>query len=751
MPIFLFLVRFVCFILAVTTSMAFSSSAPASDLRPFTVTDSIEMTRFVDPPERGLSATPQFSPDGLHFLVVTQRGNVTRNLRDFSLLIFDAPALSKAPERIVVFRTSSNRPGIDNAKWLDNESISLIGENPNELPQVYLVKWRTRNIKKVTSAPSGVFAYDISSNRKVVAYYTAWSGDEKEIQRKISHGFAVTNEQLRDLASGGWRHPHQTWVMCVENLATGKVRVISPGPFQLWSTRLHIWLSPDGRYAVTEQGALSVPAKWKSYKNGYVSRLARDMEGKQLSIRPYGLFQAMLVDIEMGQLRPLLNAPMLGVMDAAWSSDSSTVFVSGTYLPLEATEVEDAEERRSLAALVAISASSLRLSLVSFIPENEVWLLDSRNLFRVSVNIYYDNETGENATRRVTRSWEKSGEQWKRVSPPNINDRRSEIHISEALDRWPKLVESSAGGRAETVVFDPNPQLTNRKFGRVEQIHWTGKRGETLTGGLVYPTDFSTGQRYPLVIQTHGFDPSVFLTDGPFTTALAAQELANRGFVVLQIGDSPLFEKAENTLDEGPVEQSQIESAIDHLDQFGLIDRARVALVGFSTTGSDVWYMLTHSNYHFAAATIAEGNNNGYFAYVVTANGESRMGRTESVVGGPPWSNNWNAWSEHSLSFEFEKIHTPVRLESDSNSAVNPAVLFDWETFVALKRLKKPVELIFVTDGDHPVVKPWHRMTSQQGNVEWLAFWLKGAKDPDALKADQYARWGEMKDLQRKP
>jgi hypothetical protein len=39
-------------------------------------------------------------------------------------------------------------------------------------------------------------------------------------------------------------------------------------------------------------------------------------------------------------------------------------------------------------------------------------------------------------------------------------------------------------------------------------------------------------------------------------------------------------------------------------------------------------------------------------------------------------------------------------------------------------------------------------MISQQGNVDWFCFWLKGEEDPDPTKAEQYARWRELRKLQ---
>jgi hypothetical protein len=41
-------------------------------------------------------------------------------------------------------------------------------------------------------------------------------------------------------------------------------------------------------------------------------------------------------------------------------------------------------------------------------------------------------------------------------------------------------------------------------------------------------------------------------------------------------------------------------------------------------------------------------------------------------------------------------------------------------------------------------------MVSQQTNVDWFAFWLKGEEDPAPEKAMTYARWRELRRLQEK-
>ena len=65
-----------------------------------------------------------------------------------------------------------------------------------------------------------------------------------------------------------------------------------------------------------------------------------------------------------------------------------------------------------------------------------------------------------------------------------------------------------------------------------------------------------------------------------------------------------------------------------------------------------------------------------------------------------------------------------------------------------LTHMGRPVELIYLPDAVHILVKPWERLTSQQGDVDWFCFWLKGEKDEDPEKREEYERWLEMRERQ---
>lgn len=718
----------------------------AGELRPFTVADSIESTHFVQPEEH-TSDPPPVSPDGKKFLVVTERGLLKSNLREFSLFVFAFNRLNEKPRRVAVFRTSSNRPGIAQARWVDNETISLIGENPSEFPQVYAINCRSRALRKLTTAEAGVAAYDVTHDLKIVAYYSHWVGDETDNKLKEEHGFAVTDEQLSDLVTGRWKKPDYYFQMFISNMQSGETRAVKMPPFAFPAIRLAIWLSPDGRYAVTEQDRTSAPDQWSMYESRLIKGRVLGESGRVHKRANVDLPQIMLVDTRTAKIQPLLDSPVARAPLAVWMPDSRSVVVAGTFLPLDVSDPRELKKREKEIAAVEVEIPDLTFHRVADVSDREWWtdLRLGSSPDTVIVNSLQQDDGGS-WTRAPSQRYRREGVRWMQTTS-RIEDSDSWIRISEANNRWPKLVKIDPVSKTEIVIFDPNPQFSALRFGREEIVRWTGTLGQPLVGGLLYPPDYVKAKKYPLVIQSYQLNENGFILDGPSTTAYAAQALVNHNVFVLQLSQSSLYQKTILTPDFGHTELSQIDSSVEYLDRLGLIDREKVGLVGFSMKGYQVMYALAHSKYHFAAATSAEGNDWSYWSYLVGGNSVGWAAQSEAPFGGPPWSGNWKSWMEESITFSFDKIHTPLRLESDSNDSAG--VLNEWEKFVALTRLHRPVELIFISHGAHPVEKPWDRLTSQQGNVDWLMFWLKGEEDPDPAKAEQYARWQKLKKLQQ--
>jgi dipeptidyl aminopeptidase/acylaminoacyl peptidase len=299
------------------------------------------------------------------------------------------------------------------------------------------------------------------------------------------------------------------------------------------------------------------------------------------------------------------------------------------------------------------------------------------------------------------------------------------------------------GTEKKTLLLDPNPEFGSLEFGEAQAITFKTANGQQARGVIYLPVGYQSGRQYPLVIQTHALMVDRFAIDGPYTTAFAAQPLAGKGFVVAQLEED--WGRVD-TPNEVTDEASQYEGVIDFLTAKEIIDPKRVGIIGFSRTGLAVEYVLTHSKYHFAAASLADISDAGYFRYIALLNA-SGFGRDSEIVNGDiPFGDGLTSWLKSAPGFNLDKVDSPVLMEANDRMSL----LFEWEWFAGLSRLGRPVQLVYLPDGAHVVTKPSHRVVSQQGNVDWFRFWLQDYEDPDPAKIDQYKRWRELRKMQER-
>ena len=324
-----------------------------------------------------------------------------------------------------------------------------------------------------------------------------------------------------------------------------------------------------------------------------------------------------------------------------------------------------------------------------------------------------------------------------RAGTETSNAKPVSVDIRQDLNHPPSLWATDQAGRSKKV-WDPNPELRNFALGDVSVFHWKDKTGHEWTGGLVKPPQYIPGKQYPLVIQTHGFLADEFMSDGQYTSGFAARPLAASGMVVLQVPD--MHDHIE-TSDEAPDHIRGYEAAIDALASEGLIDSLKVGIIGFSRTCYYVESALIQSPQRFAAATLVEGVDESYMQELLFGTG--KRGEGDSIYGAKPFGEGLKIWFDRAPGFHLDRIQAPLRIEAHSPSAV----LGEWEIYASLSRQGKPVDLIYIPEGQHILQKPLERMASQQGDVDWFRFWLKDEEDPDPLKAQQYTRWKKLKNL----
>jgi dipeptidyl aminopeptidase/acylaminoacyl peptidase len=709
-----------------------------------TVADTIRMTTVPEiqyaAEDTSNSRIALFSPDNKRFVMVTERGLLETNEREFSLLMFQADELFRSPRPnvLITMRSRSNRDAIRNVRWIDNGSLVFLGE-AHDTSQVYSLRIAGKRLNQLTNHPTPIvdFAFNLDA-REVVYAAEPEPLSTESAYRRCAHGYAITNQALDDIPRSMEDCKQPSLLEGLEVHAKKEGHAAVRVPFvDCYMLLKPISISPTGKYAIFGVLLRKVPPGWKDYEDPYI-------RAEALASRNRGPFswvpQYVLIDTSSAQTRPLLDGPIEISQGAPiWSPGGKSVVISGAFLPLDATDPVELAARKAHSFVVEVDLVSGTFTKVS-----DKQLIAAR----------WDADTNELLLRAPERNPErgkalfrKTGSAWVEA-PANSAPGSAEhpiVTLEQDLNSPPKVFASDGTHLEKELILDLNPQFKDFEFGKVERVTWKAKDGHEVEGGLYYPPQYKPGTRYPLVIQTHAFSKDEFWINGPWNSAFAAQPLAARDIVVLQVGgatEKGADARVLRTPEEAPRQMGVYEGAIDYLDGLGIIDRTRVGIIGFSRTVYSVEYTLTHSSYHFAAATAADGFDGGYLQYLVNPYAKRDW---MTVNGGDPFGTTFELWRERSPSFTVDRLHAPVRLEGYGNIG---AVIGNWEWYAKLVMLDRPVDLVYLPDGTHLLVKPWERLTSQQGNVDWFCFWLKEEEDPDPAKAEQYTRWRELRRLQ---
>jgi len=729
----------------VRTNQAKSESAIGK--RPVTVADSIRMTRLGDPqyndgaPSKGMVA--KFSPDGKRFVVVLRKGNLETNTNEYSLILFETDEIFHSPNpRVLLSMTSSsNRPAIQNVIWLDdNDTILFLGENPGSTTQLYSLKCSSKELKKLTDHATNVSSFVVGAKGGELVFAAETPELSFVNEDTARNGINITSELLSDLIAGKQeRAEYDDHTLFIKQPGgEAETRIMTEG--RVLDNEMSF--SPDGLHLVLQTEAIKVPGTWTKYDDQFLNVSRRpSAPGARTTI-----FQYELIDATTGASRLLLDAPIppLGGSEVAWSPDSQSVVVSDMHLPLNIDDAAERALRKTHTFLVEVRISSRQFVKIS---DEDLRLLDwDAKTNDVMCDVGRIDSLNGKPTPKAYFWKSNDHETWSRSNIPQAQENAApplpDIVLDENMNQPPRIFAIAPGAGQKSLLMDLNPQLQGLSLARVEEIAWKTSRHQEVKAGLYWPLDYVAGKKYPLVIQTHAWDPDRFWIDGPWTTAFAAQELAAKGFFVLQVPD-PGGHLAE-TPKEVPAAMAIYDAAIDLLDHKGLIDRDRIGIIGFSRTYWYVTYTLIHSKHHFAAAAVADGVDYSYFQYMVYSNFSQMWADDfDRVNGAPPFGKGLLKWLKVSPAFLMDKIDTPLRIQP-----LGPdSLLLDWHWFVGLTRLGKPVEMVYMSEGVHVLEKPWDRMISQQGNVDWFCFWLQGEEDPDPAKAEQYKRWHNLRTL----
>jgi dipeptidyl aminopeptidase/acylaminoacyl peptidase len=248
-------------------------------------------------------------------------------------------------------------------------------------------------------------------------------------------------------------------------------------------------------------------------------------------------------------------------------------------------------------------------------------------------------------------------------------------------------------------VTDLSPGVTRLALGRTRLVRWTTARGDTLRGALLLPSDYVAGHRYPLIVRVYG---GASLSGTVHRFGLMAgvdnhQMFATRGYAVLlpdtplRVG-TPLADLAADVL-----------PGVDSVIASGIADPDRLGLIGHSYGGWSVLALLVQTG-RFRAA-VASGSMSDLFAdyaHMRPDGSAPSIGwaeRDQGRMGATPWEAR-DRYLANSPFFLLDHVTTPLLLVHGAADNTVPVALAE-ETFVALRRLGKPVVLVEYDGEEH--------------------------------------------------
>ena len=734
--------------------VACSSDLTFGQHRPFTIAEEIKLWLFqnVEQPN------PRFSPDSKYVAVYGEHGRLDLN-RPESLLRFyrnDEVAdfvkhldKSQPPLPFWEIKLSTDKEGhiIQDWRWLPDSSGVVFLQRINGEQRLVIAQLRTKKIEELASGAKNIKEFDIRDRRNFV--YTAADPIEvrkHQVERDAErHAAAIvgTGRSLGELIMPDdpvvvRRHSPRAYLWA---FVDGKQFEVKHDKEPV-TPEGDVALSPDGHSVITILPVPDVPESW-----GTLYPPPFESSGDRIHSGHFSTEQYVLIDLRTGSVQSLTNAPTGSAAgwwtegSPEWSKDGEEILLPGTFVKTNA----NTPSRPCVAVVnlpgktqtcVEIAKARTETSYEEgFHSVSSVHFVNG-DKHRITVNFSLpDGSAGSTEYRQMSDdNWQKVG---KGGAEPKASHNVFEVAIKQGINDPPLLV--AADKNTSRMLWEPNPQLKGIELGQASLYLWKDKQGRQFKGGLYKPVNYKAGQRYPLVIQTHGydgFDESFFYPPGnDMPTAFAARALAGAGLLVLQVDENCPFVTPE----EGPCAVSAYESGVSQLISDGLVDPEKIGIVGFSRSCFYVMEALTTSSIQIKAASITSGLMFDYWQSMFTSEGDL-------IIGAPPFGKGLQQWLKRSPGFNLDKVNSPLMVVGEGPYGL----LAMWAPYAGLHYLHKPVDLIMLNTDEHTLTNPAMRIASQGGSVDWFRFWLQGYENSDPAKAEQYKRWRELKSMQPK-
>ena len=663
------------FVLAATFVIISGGAAAQSGTQPVTVDDLMQLRTIVD---------VKVSPDGRQVAYVVSQPSVERNVHQPALFVVPAAGGSalRVAQTSQIFTPALPAPRL---RWTpDGQRLSFLAL-VNGRPQVHAVAADGGIASAVTTAPSGVAAYEWAPDGGAIAYTMREAAEPSTVTRVGSPSPPVRLWVQPHDASARAITPTEQYVDSFTWAPDSASIVYSAAPSVGFTapyyTRLyHVAMAAGAPHLVVDRAGMNTLPLFSP--DG--KRIAFVSTGGRVGlISPRGLAVATLSGSRPEPASAIRSYPMNGawIGEMVWAPDSQSLYVlmnEGTF----ATGKHMFEM-----PIVRVNVDSGSADAVV-----------SGAVVNYSVSVSRDGHTLA----------------YRQVEPRTMGD---------------IVVRDVASGRTATITH-VNPELAQFALGRLNAISWRSFDGKEIWGLLLTPPGKEATSKLPLLVYCHG-GPIGGVTYGIFPQFMhtvgqvdpyPAEAFASAGYAVLfpmPRGGSGYGEDGHRSIIKswGEADYRDIMFGVDHLVNTGVADPGRLGVLGASYGGFMTNWIVTQTTRFKAASSSASISDLTDLYYL----SDSALVMDEYF--GKPWENA-SVYVQHSPMTHVQRVETPLLMQHGENDPRVPLVS-GRRFFEALKALGKTVELDIFPRGGHVQYQPAAERASMQRNMEWFLRWIQ--------------------------
>jgi dipeptidyl aminopeptidase/acylaminoacyl peptidase len=621
---------------------------------------------FVDIMEMPLLQDPQLSPDGsqVAFVMLKAEWRANRPIGHIYRINIDGTNQ--------VQLTFGER-GESSPRWSpDGRAIAFLARRDTDAnSQVYLLDTLGGEARRVTSHGTAPVSFQWSPDGKSI-YFTAAdsrTADEREKDRlqddvyAFEENFKQRHLWVTDLQGKSRKITDGNYSVLAYDVSTDETKVAmsrAPSPLLEHAAQSEVWVMDIDGANAKQLTSNAVPESDPSLSPDNTTVAFR--AGANEKFEAYYNDKIFVVPVAGGEARLLLPNATYEVLDLQWAGDSKSIY---------------------FLANMGVRTELMKLDVVT----------------RRAIGLTFDEH--------AIAGWTYVHAAKTHVFTRNTPARASEVHTLPG--------DGNAEPTRITSVFD----YIDRQFvlARQHRIAWKGQDGQEIEGLLYYPTDYARGQRYPLIVITHGgpeeSDKYGFSSD--------VQVYAGKGYAVLKPnyrGSTGYGDPFLRGMVGGYFNQAHLDvmAGVDAVIAMGLADPDRLVKMGASAGGHMTNKLITFTD-RFKAASSFAGAANWISMY---AQSDTRL-RRDLWFGGTPYDANApiEAYWSHSPLKDAAKVKTPTLFivgENDPRVPLAQSV----EMYRALKRHNVPTRLFVGPREGHGFGELRHRLFKFQVEMEWF-------------------------------